>query len=131
MRRFDVRTSEREQMVDVTERVAQEVRADGVAEGWALVYVPHTTAGVTVNENADPSVTRDLLDGLRRLVPREGGWHHVEGNADGHVKASLVGSSVTVPVSGGGLALGTWQGVYLCEFDGPRRRQVFVQTLGK
>lgn len=128
VRRFEVKTSKREQLLDVTDRVATEVRDSGVAEGWALVFVPHTTAGVTVNENADPTVCRDLLEGLRRLAPREADWSHAEGNADSHLKASLMGSSVTVPVSGGALVLGTWQGVYLCEFDGPRRRQVLVQT---
>jgi len=130
MTRIDVRTSRRDEMVDVTSRVAEAVRADGVAEGWALVFCPHTTAGVTINENADPDVVTDVLDTLRRLVPRDAGYRHVEGNSDGHVKASLVGSSVTIPVAAGRLVLGTWQGVYFCEFDGPRSRKLLVTTVG-
>lgn len=126
MHRIEIRTSGREQMVDITEDVASKVRESGVGFGWALVYCPHTTAGLTINENADPDVTRDLLDALGRLLPRNVAWRHREGNADGHVKASLVGSSVTVPVEGGRLALGTWQGIYFCEFDGPRKRAVIV-----
>jgi secondary thiamine-phosphate synthase enzyme len=102
------------------------VREAGVGSGQVLVYCPHTTAGLTVNEAADPDVRADIIDGLRRLVPKSGGWRHAEGNADAHIKASLMGSSVTVPLEGGKLALGTWQGVFLCEFDGPRRRTVRV-----
>ncbi len=126
MRHIEIRTSGREQMLDITDDVASNVRASGVASGWALVYCPHTTAGLTINENADPDVVHDLLDGLARLVPRDAGWRHREGNSDGHIKASLVGSSVTVPVEGGRLALGAWQGIYFCEFDGPRSRAVTV-----
>jgi secondary thiamine-phosphate synthase enzyme len=130
MTHVDVKTSRRDEMVDVTSRVAEAVRADGIAEGWALVYCPHTTAGVTINENADPDVVTDVLEALRRMAPRDAGYRHVEGNADGHVKASLVGSSVMVPVSEGRLVLGTWQGVYFCEFDGPRSRKLLVTTVG-
>ncbi len=126
MTRIELRTTAREELVDVTDQVVASVRASGVTEGWALVYCPHTTAGVTINENADPDVGQDLLDGLRRLAPRDGGWRHREGNSDGHLKASLVGASVMVPVEGGRLALGTWQGVYFCEFDGPRTRALSV-----
>lgn len=127
---FEVRTSAREEMLDVTRRVAEVVAASKVAEGIALIHVPHTTAGVTVNENADPDVRRDLLDGLRRLAPRDSGWRHAEGNADGHVKSTLTGCSVMLPVSGGAPVLGTWQAVFLCEFDGPRTRRVQVQVVG-
>ena len=123
---FEVRTQQREQMVDITAEVAAAVREAGVGSGQVLVYCPHTTAGLTVNEAADPDVRADIIDGLRRLVPKSGGWRHAEGNADAHLKASLMGSSVTVPLEGGKLALGTWQGVFLCEFDGPRRRTVRV-----
>lgn len=130
MTRFELRTSRREELVDVTARVAEAVRESGVREGWAVVYCPHTTAAMTVNENADPDVVTDVLDALRRLAPRDAGWRHVEGNSDGHVKAALVGSSVTIPIAEGRLALGTWQAVYFCEFDGPRRRNVLVSTLG-
>jgi len=93
--------------------------------------MPHTTAGLTINENADPDVARDILAGLARLVPATGDYRHAEGNSDAHLKASLVGSSVTVPVVDGRLALGTWQGIYFCEFDGPRRRHVLVGFAGE
>jgi secondary thiamine-phosphate synthase enzyme len=126
---LDIETRDRTQFVDITERVTREVALSGVRLGAALVYVPHTTAGVTINENADPSVRRDLLMTLERLVPRDLPFGHREGNADAHVKASLVGSNVVVPVEDGRLALGTWQGIFFTEFDGPRRRRVVVQML--
>jgi secondary thiamine-phosphate synthase enzyme len=128
--RFEVRTSVRNEFVDVTRRVAEAVRASGVADGLAVVYCPHTTAGVTVNEHADPDVACDILQWLDRAVPGGGDWRHLEGNADSHVKATLVGSSVTVPVVDGRLGLGTWQGVFFCEFDGPRTRHLEVQVVG-
>ena len=130
MTRIDVRTERREQLVDVTARVSDALRASGVREGWALVFCPHTTAGVTINENADPDVVTDVLEALRRIAPRDAGYRHAEGNSDGHLKASLVGSSVTVPISEWRLVLGTWQAVYFCEFDGPRSRSLLVTTLG-
>ncbi|MBA4369981.1 MAG: hypothetical protein C0418_00165 [Coriobacteriaceae bacterium] len=130
MRTLDVRTSEREQMLDITREVADAVSATGVADGVVVVYVPHTTAAVTINENADPDVCADVLCGLRDIAPRSGKWRHGEGNSDGHIKSSLVGCSVTIPVSGGRLVLGTWQGIQFCEFDGPRNRCVYVQVLG-
>lgn len=127
---LEVRTSARSEMVDITGRIAQAVRAGGAVEGAVLVYVPHTTAGVTINENADPDVVHDILLALDRCVPwRADGYRHIEGNSAAHVKASLVGSSVLVPVRDGQLALGTWQAVFLCEFDGPRTRRVFVSLL--
>lgn len=131
MQRFELRTDVREQMVDITPGIAEAIQSSGVREGMALVFCPHTTAGITINENADPDVVEDLLDGLRRIVPREADWTHAEGNSDGHLKASLVGSAVTVPVSGGMPVLGTWQGVYFCEFDGPRSRSVVVKVIGE
>ena len=127
--RLSVRTSTREEFVDISGEVARAVSESGMEEGVAVVYCPHTTAGLTINENADPDVARDMLDVLRRLVPCDSGYLHCEGNADSHVKASLMGSNVTVPVRGGELLLGTWQGVYLCEFDGPRSRDVLVTAL--
>jgi len=126
MTSFSVRTSQRTEFIDITDEVAQAVREAGVTEGVATVFVPHTTAGITINENADPSVVRDILSTLNRLVPRDAGYMHSEGNADSHVKASIMGSSVQVLVDGGRLALGTWQGIYFCEFDGPRTRSVWV-----
>ena len=130
MERFDVLTVRREEFVDVTSAVADAVSAIGLVEGAVLIYCPHTTAAITVNENADPAVPEDLLAGLRRVVPRDAGWKHGEGNSDGHLKSSLVGTSEMVPVSGGRLALGTWQGIWFCEFDGPRNRTLWVQRLG-
>jgi secondary thiamine-phosphate synthase enzyme len=129
--RIEVRTSARSEFVDVTAMVADVVAASGVSEGVAVVYCPHTTASVAVNEHADPDVARDLQSWLSTAVPRSAEWRHtVEGNADAHVKATLVGSSVMVPVSQGRLALGTWQGVFFCEFDGPRSRNLEVRVLG-
>lgn len=124
---LDVRTSDRVAFVDITRDVAGLVRDAG--DGAALVYVPHTTAGVTINEDADPSVRADLAMALERLVPRDLPFAHLEGNSDAHTKASLVGSSVLVPVVRGALQLGTWQGIYFAEFDGPRRRRVLVTFL--
>ncbi len=129
--RIDLHTDRRETLSDITPQVAQAVAESGVTEGWAQVYCPHTTAGVTVNEHADPDVARDIVDGLARLVPAGAAWRHVEGNADAHVKATLVGPSVTVPVENGRLVLGTWQGVFFCEFDGPRSRHVLITVMGR
>lgn len=131
METFDVRTASREQFLDITERVQLAVTASGVTSGMAVVFIPHTTAGVTINENADPDVVHDMLLTLRGLVPQATpGYRHAEENSDSHVKASLMGSSVHVLVEERRLVLGTWQGIYFCEFDGPRSRTVHVQTLG-
>jgi secondary thiamine-phosphate synthase enzyme len=124
--RFEIQTHRREQMVEITREIADVVAASGIAEGRVLVFCPHTTAAVTLNEAADPDVRTDILTGLSRLVPEDGGWRHVEGNSDAHIKASLMGASIDIPVFGGQLALGAWQGAYLCEFDGPRRRTLVV-----
>jgi secondary thiamine-phosphate synthase enzyme len=124
---LDVNTDERVVFVDISRSVAGLVRDAG--DGAVLVYVPHTTAGVTINEDADPSVRADLAMALDRLVPRDLPFAHLEGNSDAHTKASLMGSSVLVPVVKGALQLGTWQGIYFAEFDGPRRRKVLVSFL--
>jgi secondary thiamine-phosphate synthase enzyme len=126
---FEVRTERRVAFVDITPEVAAEVGAAGLNDGAVVVYVPHTTAGVTINENADPSVRADIEMALDRLIPATLPFTHLEGNADAHVKASLMGSSVTIPLQDGRLQLGTWQGVYFAEFDGPRRRRVLVSVL--
>lgn len=126
---FELSTQRREQLVDITAQVESLVAETGLRDGAVLVYCPHTTAAITINENADPDVVRDLLDGLERIAPRDAGWRHSEGNSDGHLKSSLVGTSELVPVSEGRLALGTWQGIYFAEFDGPRRRRVIVTPL--
>ena len=130
MREIRVSTQRKSQLVDITEQVRAALgELDGAAA--ALVYVPHTTAGVTVNENADPDVPRDMLHCLRTLIPQHGmGFRHGEENSDAHIKASLVGPSVTVPFADGELLLGRWQGIFLCEFDGPREREVVMSILG-
>jgi secondary thiamine-phosphate synthase enzyme len=126
--RITIATEAREQLVDVTTPVADVVARSGAGDGAVVVSSSHTTAAVTVNENADPDVARDILEGLARIVPREG-WRHAEGNADAHLKAALIGSSVTVPIRDGHLDLRTWQGIFLCEFDGPRQRALTVTVL--
>ena len=130
MQEFPVPTRSRTELVDITAQVQEALAREGVAEGVCHVCVPHTTAGVTINENADPDVTRDLEAILEGLVPRHGGYRHAEGNSDSHAKASLMGFSATLPVAGGRLVLGTWQAVYFCEFDGPRRRRCLVTAVG-
>lgn len=130
--RFSVDSRARTELVDITERVNAVVRSCGVQSGLCFVFCPHTTAAVTVQENADPDVGHDLLLALENAVPERasrGRYRHGEGNSDAHVKASLTGSSQVLPVEGGTLALGTWQGIFLCEFDGPRRRTVQVKVI--
>ena len=126
MEQIAVRTKSRTELVDITNDIQEAVSKAGRDEGLCHVYVPHTTAGVTINENADPSVGRDILMELNKIVPFDDGYSHSEGNSAAHIKATLVGSSATVPINGGRLALGTWQGIYFCEFDGPRSRRVCV-----
>ena len=129
METLRVRTERRTQLLDVTGLVERAVRASGVAAGICHVYVPHTTAGVTINEHADPDVATDLEGVFDRLVPRLGPYRHSEGNSDSHAKATLVGSSQVIFVEQGKLALGRWQGVFLCEFDGPRERRLYVKVV--
>lgn len=126
---FQVKTRARSDAVDITGSVRDAVKASGIQKGLCVVYVPHTTAGITINEGADPNVMRDLLDTLERLVPWQGAYKHTEGNAAAHIKASMVGSSVHIIIDRGELVLGTWQRVFLCEFDGPRTRKVLVKIL--
>jgi secondary thiamine-phosphate synthase enzyme len=129
MRSFEIRTPGSTAMVDITDQVAGEVGQIGVGEGAVVVFCPHTTAGVYVNEGADPDVGRDLLDGLAALAPQDRSWRHAEGNSPAHLKAVMTGCSVTVPIVAGRLALGQWQRIFLAEFDGPRTRRVQVQAL--
>ncbi|MFM7158980.1 MAG: secondary thiamine-phosphate synthase enzyme YjbQ [Planctomycetaceae bacterium] len=131
MHRLTIPTRQREEFVEITDDLRRLVAAQGWREGILTVFVPHTTAGVTINENADPDVVHDMLLALRNLVPREQpGFRHAEGNSDAHVKASWMGSSCQVLVERGELALGNWQGVQFCEFDGPRRRSAWVSWSG-
>jgi secondary thiamine-phosphate synthase enzyme len=131
MKVIAVKTHAREEFLDITRDVRSAVRNSGIENGIALVFVPHTTAGVTINENADPDVKEDILMGLKKMVPDSLAWRHAEGNSPAHVKAGLVGSSIHIIVEGGDLRLGTWQGIYFCEFDGPRDRNVFVKVFGQ
>jgi len=126
METLSVRTGSRTELVDITSKVNEAVAASGVENGFCMVYVPHTTAGVTINENADPSVQKDILKEMNKVIPFEDNYSHVEGNSAAHVKSSLVGCSCMVPIEDGRLALGTWQGIYFCEFDGGRSRKVWV-----
>ncbi|AFM26000.1 secondary thiamine-phosphate synthase enzyme [Desulfomonile tiedjei DSM 6799] len=129
METFEVKSNGRVQFLDITSRVRDTISASGVQDGLAIVFVPHTTAGVTINEAADPSVAQDIQEKLGKLVPHSDSYRHAEGNSDAHIKASIVGSSVTIIIADGKPVLGTWQGVFFCEFDGPRSRKVFVRIV--
>jgi secondary thiamine-phosphate synthase enzyme len=125
-----VETSSRVQMVDVTERVQKLIRQSNVMDGLVIIHIPHTTAAITVNEHADPDVKHDILAKLDALIPHmENYYQHDEGNSDAHVKASLMGTSCTLPIENGKLVLGRWQGIFLCEFDGPRERRMNVKVV--
>ncbi|TCL70975.1 secondary thiamine-phosphate synthase enzyme [Hydrogenispora ethanolica] len=126
-----VPTRQRTELIDLTARIQSELDRVNVRNGVCYCFVPHTTAGITMNENADPDVVRDILVTLEKLVPRHGDYRHGEGNSDAHLKASLLGFSCMVPVEDGRLALGTWQGIYFCEFDGPRNRKVRIGFLSQ
>lgn len=130
MKILRVTTTKRESMVDITDHLTAMVHEARINSGALLVYTPHTTTGLTVNEGANPDVCRDILAHLQRMVPKDAGFRHAEGNADAHIKASFFGSSVHLIVDNGRLALGTWQRVFLGEFDGPRTREIWVQPLG-
>jgi len=123
-------TSAGDTMNDITGEVSAIVADGGVEEGLCLVSSPHTTAGITVNENADPDVKKDMMMEIGKIVPREDGYRHMEGNSAAHLKATLTGISVTLPINGGRIALGTWQGIYFCDYDGPRRRRITVTIIG-
>jgi len=129
MERIRLRTRSAQCLEDVTQQVNEAVRASGVAEGVCHLFVPHTTAGLVINENADPDVGRDLLEKLEALVPSDAPYHHYEGNAHAHIKSSLVGQSAAAPVAAGRLALGRWQAVFFAEFDGPRERELLVTVV--
>ncbi len=129
MKMLEIETRSREELIDITQLVAREVKALGIKEGGIIVFVPHTTAGLTINENADPSVKRDILLALCHMVPDDLPYAHSEGNSPAHVKASLCGSCLYIIIKDGNLCLGTWQGITFCEFDGPRRRRLFLSPL--
>jgi len=129
MQTFQVRTSSQTEFVDITRSVQEAVKKTGVAEGICIIFIPHTTAGVTINENADPSVVQDIIMELNKIVPFKDQYRHMEGNSPAHIKATLVGCSQMVFVESGKLVLGTWQGIFFCEFDGPRSRNVHVKVV--
>ena len=126
MTSFTIRTTARREMIDITDQVADMVKESGIRDGICRVFVPHTTAAITINENADPDVPRDILAAMDQIVPFDNHYRHAEGNAAAHVKASLFGASQAVFIESGRLVLGAWQSLFFCEFDGPRTRQVLV-----
>jgi secondary thiamine-phosphate synthase enzyme len=126
---FQVRTRAKTELIDITRSVQQAVQKTGIKDGICFIFVPHTTAAVTINENADPSVPQDIVMELNKMVPFEDRYHHQEGNSAAHIKASLLGCSQAVFVDSGKLILGTWQGIFFCEFDGPRNREVYVKVV--
>ena len=129
---FRLSTKSRNQMIDITSQVSEVVGQSGITDGDAIVYCPHTTAAITINENADPSVPHDILLTLEQLLPQHRpGYRHSEGNSDAHCKSSMIGCSEQILIKGGALQLGTWQGIFFCEFDGPRSRRVVVQVRGQ
>ena len=126
---INVITRNRNEFIDITQEIEELLGEHDIDEGFVNLFVPHTTAGITINEHADPSVKRDIINKLEELVPPGRGYTHMEGNADSHIKTTMVGPSLTIPVSGGRLMLGTWQGIFFCEFDGARTRKLVVQIV--
>lgn len=129
--KLNVRTSEHTQMLDITAQIQAVVRESGVKDGICTVFIPHTTAAVTINENADPDVVRDFTMEINKIVPWEDHYAHMEGNSAAHLKSSMIGFSEQIIIDNGYLVLGTWQGIYFCEFDGPRHRNVYVKIMGE
>lgn len=127
--KISLETSQRTHFVDITDQVQNALGKLGMTDGVVIVFNPHTTAGVTINEGADPDVVRDISVTMDKMIPWQDGYHHAEGNSAAHIKASMFGSSVTVLIEGGRLCLGTWQKIYFCEFDGPRRRNIWIKGL--
>jgi len=130
MEKINIKTTKRIDLVDITDKIQAVISKSKIKDGMCVVFCPHTTAGLTINENADPSVRSDIINVLNKLVPENAGYTHAEGNADSHVKSSLLGASVNIFIESGALALGTWQGIYFCESDGPRTREVWVKIIG-
>ncbi|MCD5405946.1 MAG: secondary thiamine-phosphate synthase enzyme YjbQ [Desulfotomaculum sp.] len=126
---ININTSKRIEMIDITPNILQLIKEQKISEGICSIFVPHTTAAVTINENADPTVVKDMLNTLNKLIPHQNNYLHSEGNSDAHIKASLIGASEVIFIQNGKLMLGTWQGVFFCEFDGPRSRKVWIKFL--
>ena len=129
LKEITIKTNTRAQILDITAQVQKVVSESGIAEGLCCVFIPHTTAGVTINENADPSVKQDILMELNKVIPFDDNYSHLEGNSAAHIKASIIGPSVNIPVKNNNLLLGTWQGICFCEFDGPRTRKYYVKII--
>ncbi|MEI6845550.1 MAG: secondary thiamine-phosphate synthase enzyme YjbQ [Candidatus Firestonebacteria bacterium] len=129
MKEIELVTAERNEFKDITHKVLEAVDKAKIMSGLCYVFVPHTTAGITINENSDPAVRVDILNKLSGLVPRDDGYEHAEGNSDAHVKALLMGFSIVLPIEAGELVLGTWQGIYFCEFDGPKERKIIIKLV--
>ena len=130
MRTLTVKSHKQVELIDITHDVLKTILEDNIPDGLAVVYTPHTTAAITINENADPDVSRDIIMGIDKLIPLHDDYYHLEGNSAAHIKSSLFGASETLIINNGKPVLGTWQGIYFCEFDGPRQRHVHIQTVG-
>lgn len=130
MRTLTVKSRKQVEMIDITDDVLRAIQEDQIVAGLAVIYTPHTTAAITINENADPDVSRDIVLAINKLIPLRDDYRHLEGNSAAHIKSSLFGASETLIIDQGKPVLGTWQGIYFCEFDGPRQRRVHIQTLG-
>jgi secondary thiamine-phosphate synthase enzyme len=129
LKTIPVNTNNRTEMLDITAEIEQIVQESNQKEGLCVIFVPHTTAAITINENADPDVLTDILQGLEKIIPFEDNYRHLEGNSAAHIKSSLIGSSISVIIENGKLKLGTWQGIVFCEFDGPRTRDVWIKII--
>lgn len=129
LRYINVKSSKRNQFLDITAELNAEASEMGLKDAILCVFVPHTSAGITINEGADPNVKSDITNALSKLFPKDAGYHHMEGNSDAHLKSSVIGASINIPVDEGKLVLGTWQAVYFCEFDGPRHRRVGIKAI--
>lgn len=130
MKTLTVKSRKQVEMIDITDDVLHAILEDQIVAGLAVIYTPHTTAAITINENADPDVSRDIVMAINKLIPLRDDYRHLEGNSAAHIKSSLFGASETLIIDQGRPVLGTWQGIYFCEFDGPRQRRVHIQTLG-
>jgi len=126
---INIKTKEQVELIDITKNIQNAINKSNLKDGFVNIYVPHTTAGITINENADPSVRNDIINKLNKLVPFSDDYAHSEGNSAAHIKSTLVGVSQMIPVENGKLVLGTWQGIFFCEFDGPRNRQVYIRII--
>lgn len=129
MKKITVQTRSKQEFVNVTPRIEKEVRERGISEGVCMIFVPHTTSGITINESADPNVKEDIQDQLSKLVPQSRNYKHAEGNSPAHIKSSLIGHSIEILIEEGKLLLGTWQGIFFCEFDGPRKRELWLTLM--